>query len=670
MSNEWQLVESTAASTEDDFFAGVARAVVDFVGGRAAVLAAADGARAQVLGRYPEDPDAPDTFCLEGSPFEGLPVGVGIFRAAVPADLCGIPLERGIGTLLAAAEEAGGRRIIIGVVADEEVVEHAPTRALVTLAMRTAARLSAVADRDNERRLRRYRLLADAIGEVVWEAQFATGKLAWSGPMGERFRYPGFDDSADMCWWISKIHPDDRARVTESLDAACAGTDASWSSTYRFLRGDGTVAHVRDRCFFTRDADGRAVGAIGSLQDITELHDLEQRVVLSDRMASIGTLAAGIAHEINNPLTCVLGNLELVMPSLEPKGDPDLLEMLREAHQGALRVSEIVRNMRIFARSEPATSKTADVDRVVESVLAMAKNELRHRARVEKRLGRPPIAAANEPLLVQVVLNLLMNAAQAIPEGHAGQYEVAVTTGVDPNGSVFVEVRDTGEGMTQETMRRMFDPFFTTKEVGQGMGLGLSLVHSAVTASGGDIAVTSARGEGSTFRVLLPRATEIPPSTSDVVAAPARTRGRILIVDDEASVVRLLRRMLVADHDVSVAASGREALEVLRQGQEFDAVLCDVMMPDLTGADLHRLIAHERPRQAERFVFLTGGAFGERARTYVQSTTQPTITKPLRSGDVASAVERVRQRGLRRPTRRDAREPSDLRTPERARHTT
>ncbi|MBX3211295.1 MAG: hypothetical protein KF850_04620 [Labilithrix sp.] len=255
-------------------------------------------------------------------------------------------------------------------------------------------------------------------------------------------------------------------------------------------------------------ADVWNVSDNGGTRDGSERRDVPSRSSLSERMASLGTLAAGLAHEINNPLTYVLGNLDVALASLEVSGaDRELLEMLREARQGAIRVSEIVRSMRVFARAEPNASKLADVDCVVESALAMAKNEIRHRARLVKRLGAPPIAAAHEATLVEVVLHLLMNAAQAIPEGQVDRDEIAVTTGLDANGRVFIEVRDTGVGMTPDTMRRIFDPFFTTKEVGRGMGLGLSLVHSAVTAAGGDVSVASAPGAGSTFRVRMRRST-------------------------------------------------------------------------------------------------------------------------------------------------------------------
>jgi CheY-like chemotaxis protein len=297
--------------------------------------------------------------------------------------------------------------------------------------------------------------------------------------------------------------------------------------------------------------------------------------------------------------------------------------------------------MRTFARTEPSASTAVDLDRVVGSALAMAMNEIRHRAKLTTKLGAPPLASGNEATLVPVVLNLLVNAAHAIPEGHAECDEIMVTTGVDPSGRLFIEVSDTGAGMSAQTMKQIFDPFFTTKSVGHGMGLGLSLAHATIAACGGEITVASTLGEGSRFRVLLP------PATPDVVApaaassTPPPTRSRILIVDDEAPVAHLLRRVLGKEHDVVIAASGGEALATLRADPGFDAILCDVMMPDLTGADVHRTIELESPALARRFVFVSGGAFGERARAYVDATKQPMVVKPFERAQVLRAVREI-----------------------------
>jgi len=503
----------------------------------------------------------------------------------------------------------------------------------VAIALERAARSSAE---------QRYKLVADAVGEVIWDCSVESGEIEWSDALHTQFRYP-VESRATLAWWSSNVHPDDRERVAESLKSAFDGNASSWSAEYRFIRGDGTIAYVLDRGFIIRDTSGRAVRAVGSMHDITERRELERRLAISDRMASLGTLAAGVAHEINNPLFYVLTNIDVAIQAHEALGmDPDVLDALREARQGGGRIAEIVRSMRVFGRPEPAASNAVAVDHVVTEALSMAMNEIRHRARLVKSLGSPPPVAANETGLVQVVLNLVINAAQSIREGSADRDEITVTTGVESDGMTFIEVRDTGAGMTPETLAHVFDPFFTTKRGGHGMGLGLSITHSVVASFGGEIRVSSTPGKGSTFRVLLPRATSA--AVADEIArVPSTSSGpgrkpRILIVDDEASITRALRRLLGEEHDIVVADGGSSALALLRDDARFDAVLCDVMMPDLTGADLHREIRGTLPELARRFVFMSGGAFGAHARDYVESTRQPTLAKPFDRAQLIRAL--------------------------------
>jgi signal transduction histidine kinase len=505
---------------------------------------------------------------------------------------------------------------------------------------------SAARDRAEER----YRLVSNAIGEVVWDADFPKGKVDWSGAM-KAFRYPQ-DAMGAVDWWVSKIHPDDRARVAESFNAAKKDPSTeSWSAEYRFSRGDGTIANVLDRGFFVRDADGHAVRAVGAMVDVTEQRELERRVAISDRMASVGTLAAGVAHEINNPLSYVLGNLELGVTMLEarPFDYPELLESLREAREGAGRVAEIVRSMRSFARTEVVTvGAVVDVDRAVSSALTMAMNEIRHHSRLTKHLGRPPLAQGRETPLVQVVLNLLLNAAQAISEGNVDRDEITIATGVESKGRIFIEISDTGAGMTPETLGRIFDPFFTTKSVGHGLGLGLSIVHSIVMSFGGEITVSSMPGGGSTFRVLLLAASaeSVQAHRARFASPIASNRCRVLVVEDEASIAEVLRRFLRSEHDVVLASGGKEALSILTGDPGFDVVLCDVMMPDMTGADLHRVILDRDAELARRFVFISGGVFGEKARTYVDATNQPRVAKPFVRADVLHAIAQVRRASI------------------------
>jgi CheY-like chemotaxis protein len=275
----------------------------------------------------------------------------------------------------------------------------------------------------------------------------------------------------------------------------------------------------------------------------------------------------------------------------------------------------------------------------------MAWNEIRHRARLAREYAATPPVLANESRLGQLFLNLIMNAAQAIPEGRAEENVIRLTTGTDPAGAVVVSVADTGVGMAPEVKQRLFTPFFTTKPVGVGTGLGLAICRRIVAELGGEIAVESGAGKGSVFRVTLPASPRETPAESPAASAPVRAarRGRVLVVDDEPSVSTAIRRTLALDHDVSAAASGVEALALLRSGARFDVILCDLMMPQMTGMDLHRELAGLAPEMAAQMIFVTAGAFTPAARRFLDEVPNLRVDKPFEPQHLRALVnERVR----------------------------
>jgi CheY-like chemotaxis protein/anti-sigma regulatory factor (Ser/Thr protein kinase) len=277
----------------------------------------------------------------------------------------------------------------------------------------------------------------------------------------------------------------------------------------------------------------------------------------------------------------------------------------------------------------------------MESSLRMAWNEVRHRARLVKNYGTVRRVWANEARLGQVFLNLIVNAAQALQEGRADHNEIHVVTRLDGE-RVVIEVSDTGAGIPPEIIGRIFDAFFTTKEVGVGTGLGLAICQRIVTDTGGQLTVESAVGKGTTFRVALPLARK---EDSDPPALPeqdpvAGRRGRILVVDDEKLVVRAVQRILSKDHDVVAIAAAEEALALCAGGQSFDLILCDLMMPDMTGMDLHRELSLVAPEQASRMIFMTGGAFTAKARSFLSETPKEHIEKPFDAGNLRAIVQR------------------------------
>jgi signal transduction histidine kinase len=380
---------------------------------------------------------------------------------------------------------------------------------------------------------------------------------------------------------------------------------------------------------------------------LDEVRRIEAQLVVSDRLVSVGTLAAGIAHEINNPLACVLTNLSLAASDLAAlaaagKLDPEILAEVEDAEAAAQRVRAIAQDLRVFSHGDDERVGPVDVEGVVESAVRMARNEVKHRATVEKRFARVPWVWGNEARLGQVFLNLVLNAAQAIPEGAADRNRIVVETSLAEDGTVRVDVSDTGCGMTPEVLRRVFTPFFTTKPTGTGSGLGLAISRRIVDALGGAISIESAPGRGTVVHVFLPRAEdrqERAPAPADPGARTSR-RGRVLVVDDDALVRVAVRRVLSSRHDV-FEAEAPDALARLRAGERFDVVLCDILMPVVTGMDLHRAVAEAAPDQAARFVFMTAGAFTPTARAFLATSGLRLLAKPFDPAELREAVDRL-----------------------------
>jgi PAS domain S-box-containing protein len=384
-------------------------------------------------------------------------------------------------------------------------------------------------------------------------------------------------------------------------------------------------------------------------RDVTAQVRAQEQLLVSDRMASVGSLAAAVAHEINNPLAAVSGNLELAAKAIDVSYldgvELDLGEIkdeLDEARSAADRVRSIVRDLRIFSRGEDDERGPVDVHRLLESSLRIAGNEIRHRARVVTEYGIIPSVLANESRLSQVFLNLIVNAAQAIPDGHADTNQILVRTYIDSaTDQVVIAVTDTGAGMSPESLRKLFRPFFTTKAAGAGTGLGLAICQRIVTGFGGEIRVESTLGKGTTFRVYLPPTSAEPRLSQRVVAAPpAARRGNILVVDDERMIGKMTQRFLSPEHDVSVLTSAEEALRRVSAGERFDVILCDMMMPTMTGTELHSALVSVAPDQAERMIFLTGGAFTSQTRAFLDDVPNPRLEKPFQLETLRAVVNK------------------------------
>jgi two-component system NtrC family sensor kinase len=371
-----------------------------------------------------------------------------------------------------------------------------------------------------------------------------------------------------------------------------------------------------------------------------ELEAARSALVQAERLATAGQLAAGVGHEINNPLSYVMANLtyaveELAKLKAAPEANVDMEEVQRalvQAQLGSERIREIVRDLSIFARSDPDAMGPVDIQAALEFSISMASHQLRQRARLSRWYDSVPLVMGNESRLGQVFLNLLINAAQAIPEGAVSENEVAVTLRQGEEDWVVVEVRDTGGGIPAEVLPRIFEPFFTTKPIGVGTGLGLSVCHGIVTGMGGRIQVESQVGRGTTFRISLPVASldEEPVSTSSNSGPRASQPRRVLVIDDDPEVRAALARIIGAPHHVELAESAMEAQQrLLERREDYDLIFCDLMMPDITGMDLHDAVAARRPEVLGRMIFMSAGAFTPRAAAFLERVAARRIDKPF-----------------------------------------
>lgn len=379
-----------------------------------------------------------------------------------------------------------------------------------------------------------------------------------------------------------------------------------------------------------------------------ELSEAQRQLLTADRLASLGTLAAGVAHEINNPLTYITSNLILARRHVS---DPELAAMLDDAAEGAERVSRIVDGLGAFAR-RPSSREVGriDVASAVGTALELVRHELRHRAVVTVDVSASlPQPRGDEGELVQVLVNLLINAAHAIDDApERAAHEIVIRAALDGD-EVLVTVKDTGCGIPESIRDRLAEPFFTTKAVGRGTGLGLSICHGIVEALGGTLELDNQPDGGAEARLRLPVTDDAPLSTATVptstpTPSPPSSGGRpsgspslrVLLVDDDAMVRRSLKRLL-RDHDVVTAGSGHDALERCR-AERFDVILCDVMMPNMSGTEVLERLSERDPDQAAKLILVTGGVFTPDERERIDRLGTRVLEKPVGAAQLEEAI--------------------------------
>ncbi|MBX3261234.1 MAG: PAS domain S-box protein [Labilithrix sp.] len=388
---------------------------------------------------------------------------------------------------------------------------------------------------------------------------------------------------------------------------------------------------------------GGEVSTLVHIRDITARRELEVRLRAADRLASAGLVAAGVAHEIKNPLAYALTNLELLeqrFASECPSASDELRQLVAGVHDGIVRAAHVARDVKVFTGGQRGRATALDVRDVLRSTLAFLGPELRSRANVIERYGDVPKVLGNESRLAQVFLNLLTNAVQALTDARRPN-DVTVTTRVKDGALVLVEVRDTGVGIPPELQSAIFEPLFTTKP--DGTGLGLALCKELIAKEGGELTVESAVGAGTKFTVALRAA---PREALEAARVPrARSSGkRILVVDDEPRLAATLK-MVLADHHTTIARSGHEALQHLHAGEPYDLVISDLLMENIDGMDLYRRIGLEWPSLEPRIIFLTGDAFISRTQEFLAKIPNRHLQKPFDPDELLDVVDEVLEAG-------------------------
>ena len=408
---------------------------------------------------------------------------------------------------------------------------------------------------------------------------------------------------------------------------------------YPAKRRDGTeiVAEIASTII---DFDGKPA-VLAYARDVTERSRLRAQLAHADRLASLGMLAAGVAHEINNPLAFV----GLAAEMLQKKVGESERVLVENVRSGIDRIASIVRDLRFFGRYDDELPGAVDLAIAIETAERLVAHELRPRARLVKDFGELPPVLGVSRRIEQVFVNLFLNAALAVESRQEGS--IVVTTETTPQ-HVIVNVRDDGVGIAPDKLDAIFEPFMTTRPSGGGTGLGLSICRDIVVRTGGNIVAKSALGEGTTMEITFARAERAQPALATIPAPPptmeshsiaSSTSKRVLIVDDEAMLVSMLVKELSQNENVIGETSSSRALETLLAGADFDVIVCDVMMPNITGTELHERIAREKPELASKFIFVTGGTYTSSTRDYLERVPNQRLAKPFAVSDLLRAIE-------------------------------
>jgi PAS domain S-box-containing protein len=462
----------------------------------------------------------------------------------------------------------------------------------------------------------RYRLVAKATNDVIWDWDIVLDTVLWNDGLNSVFTYEPSQVINNFEWWFERIHPADRERIANNIQATLDGGGLSWFDEYRFQKADGSYAVVFDRGYIAQDENGKPVRMIGAMQDLTErrkaeqaLRESEEKLQQAQKMESIGRLAGGIAHDFNNLLTAILGYSEIALMQIK-EGDP-LRANIEEIKRAGNRAANLTRQLLAFSRKQVLQPQIMDFNSIVFELDKMLRRLIGEDVELVTHLQDSiGLVKADPNQVEQVIINLAINARDAMPNGGKLTIETANVQldreysskhpDVRPGAYVMIAVSDNGEGMDEAVKERIFEPFFTTKSIGKGTGLGLSTVHGIVKQSEGHIWVYTELGNGTTFKLYFPR-TDVSAIQFNPVNEKLRTNNTgnetILLVEDDEIVRKMAMRILELDgYQLLCASSPFEALSICKQYTEkIHLLLTDVVMPQMSGNILAQNVLSLRP---------------------------------------------------------------------------
>lgn len=458
--------------------------------------------------------------------------------------------------------------------------------------------------KDNEER---FRLVTKAAGSAIWDWDATTDLHWWSDGISDIFGHELTSGGSMQTAWRMHVHPDDLAQVDAAVERLMSSKDNSQRLQYRFRRANGSWATVDDHAFVMRDSEGMVLRVLGSMTDISEQKQLEDRLRQAQKMETVGQLTGGVAHDFNNLLTVILGNAELLEEALAEQ--PHLQKLAKMSLKAAERGADLTSRLLAFSRKQALQPRVIDLAQLVQSMDGLLRRTIPENISIEiVRGGGLWKVEVDATQLEAAILNLAVNARDAMPDGGCLTIEIAnamldsdyVATEKDVKAGQYcvITITDTGNGIPPEHLDKVFEPFFTTKDIGKGSGLGLSMVFGFVKQSGGHIRVYSELGEGTSIKLYFPRSwaeqelTAANPLEREIIGGTET----VLVVEDDRAVrdyaVTQLRNLGYA---VIEASSGAEAIKLLQSACAVDLLFTDVIMPGMNGRVLAEAARKLRP---------------------------------------------------------------------------